>query len=347
VPEFPTPRGRRRAQLRRRHQQPGGRHGARRYAPTPEAPPTGDEAGDVVGSGANTRTTVNVALLARVAAGILQRGVMSSDAVNLYDNVYADFASRAELAVRQETYGEDLGQSSWLTAREWLEYADQLGIGPGTEVLEVGSGSGGPAVYLAAKRGCRVTGVDVNEHGVRNARALADARGLSEQVHFEAVDASQPLPFAGACFDVIVSNDAMCHIASRAAVLRDWYRLVRPGGRALFTDAMVLTGPVSHEEIATRSSIGFYVFVPPGANEAMLQQAGFAVRAVRDVTDCAAEVASRWHDARARHRGALVAREGEANFEGLQRFLRCVHVLSVERRLSRYAYLAEKPASAS
>ena len=65
--------------------------------------------------------------------------------------------------------------------------------------------------------------------------------------------------------------------------------------------------------------------------------------AVHDVTDNEAEVASRWHDARARHRDALVAREGEANFEGLQRFLACAHTLSVERRLSRYAYLAEKP----
>ena len=67
---------------------------------------------------------------------------------------------------------------------------------------------------------------------------------------------------------------------------------------------------------------------------------------VRDVTANAAEIASRWHDARARHRGALVAREGEANFDGLQRFLQRVHTLSVEWRLSRYAYLAEKRAPA-
>jgi hypothetical protein len=56
-----------------------------------------------------------------------------------------------------------------------------------------------------------------------------------------------------------------------------------------------------------------------------------------------AAVALRWHGARARHREALVAWEGEANFDGLQRFLCCTHMLSVERRLSRYAYLAEKP----
>ena len=271
----------------------------------------------------------------------------TTSSVNLYDNVYGDFASDAERAVRQETYGEDLGQSSWTTAREWLGFADQLGIAAGTEVLEVGSGSGGPAVYLAGKRGCRVTGVDVNPLGVRNAASLAEARGVSERVRFEAVDANKPLPFADASFDVVVSNDTMCHIANRAAVLRDWYRVLRPGGRALFSDAMVITGPVSHEEIATRSSIGFYLFVPPGVNEAMLREAGFAVTSVEDVTNNAAEVASRWHDARARHREPLVAREGETNFEGLQRFLRCVNVLSVERRLSRFAYLAEKPVSAS
>ena len=263
--------------------------------------------------------------------------------VNLYDNVYADFASVAEVAVRQEAYGEDLGQSSWLTAPEWLGFADQLGVGRRNRRPGGGQWLRRTRRVPGAARECRVTGVDINEHGVRNARALAESRGLSERVHFEVVDASQPLPFAAECFDAIVSNDAMCHIANRVAVLREWHRVLRPGGRVLFTDAMVLTGIVSQEELATRSSIGFYLFVPPGANEAMLRDAGLAVLAVQDVTANAAEIAARWHDARARHREPLVAREGEANFQGLQRFLRCVHTLSVERRLSRYAYLAEKP----
>ncbi|HKU61833.1 MAG TPA: class I SAM-dependent methyltransferase [Gemmatimonadales bacterium] len=263
--------------------------------------------------------------------------------VDLYNNVYGDFGSDAEHAVRREAYGEDLGQSSWLTADEWLGFADLLGIDPESEVLEVGSGSGGPAVYLALTRGCRVTGVDINEHGVRNARALAQSRGVDGRTRFEAIDAREPLPFAAGRFDAIVSNDAMCHIAGRAAVLRDWHRLLKPGGRALFTDALVVTGPITHEEIAARSSIGYYLFVPPGANEAMLRDAGFEIIAVHDVTANAAQVASRWHDARAHHRADLVAREGEPNFEGLQRFLRCVHTVSMERRLSRFAYLAQRP----
>jgi SAM-dependent methyltransferase len=186
--------------------------------------------------------------------------------------------------------------------------------------------------------------VDINQHGVRNAGALARARGVADRARFEAVDASRPLPFGDGSFDAVISNDAMCHIADRPAVLRDWYRVLKPGGRALFTDAMVVTGVVSHEELATRSSIGFYLFVPPGANEAMLREAGFTLREVRDVTASAAEVAARWKGARVRHRDALVAREGQANFDGLQRFLGCVETLSLERRLSRFAYLAEKPA---
>ena len=62
------------------------------------------------------------------------------------------------------------------------------------------------------------------------------ARGI-----LEVVDASRPLPFRAETFDAVVSNDAMCHIRDRLGVLRDWHRVLKPGGRALFTDAMVLT----------------------------------------------------------------------------------------------------------
>jgi hypothetical protein len=100
---------------------------------------------------------------------------------------------------------------------------------------------------------------------------------------------------------------------------------------------------VSAQEIATRSSIGFYAYSPPGENERLIAQAGFAgIRAI-DTTENAASIAKRWHDAREKHKPALVAAEGDANFEGLQRFLSCVHILSTEKRLLRYLYFATKP----
>lgn len=262
--------------------------------------------------------------------------------VDLYDNVYGDFASRAEAAVRHAAFGEDIGQSSWMTAADWLRFADLAGAGADSRVLEVGSGSGGPAIYLAESRGCRVTGIDLNEHGVLNGGRLAAARGLADRVTFQVADASQPLPFEAAAFDAVLSNDAMCHIANRLDVLREWHRVLRPGGRMVFTDAMIVTGLVSQEEIATRSSIGRYLFLPPGENERLIARAGFTLLSVEDLTPAAATIAQRWRAARTEHRDALVAREGETNFEGLQRFLDCVHHLSTERRLSRYGYLAER-----
>ena len=268
---------------------------------------------------------------------------VSNMTVNLYDHAYGDYTSDAEAAIRRETYGEDLGQTSWMTAPEWLHLADRCGIVADSDVLEVGSGSGGPGVYLTLQRGCRLTGVDINAHGVDNASALAAARGVADRVRFQVIDASQPLPFTDGRFDAVVANDAMCHIRNRDAVLRDWFRLLRPGGRACFTDALVITGIVSHEEIATRSAIGFFLDAAPGENERLLAEAGFTLLAVEDLTEAAANVSRRRHDARARHETALVAREGRKNFEGLQRFLMGVHTLSAERRLSRFAYVAEKP----
>jgi SAM-dependent methyltransferase len=188
-----------------------------------------------------------------------------------------------------------------------------------------------------------VTGVDINGHGVQNGLRLARERGLTERVTFQQVDASQPVPFAPETFDAVLSNDSMCHIANRLDVLRDWHRVLRPGGRMLFTDAMVVTGLISQQEIATRSSVGLYFFLPRGENERLIVAAGFRLLASEDLTDAAERIAARWHDARERHRSELIAREGEANFAGLQGFLDCVHRVSAERRLSRFGYLAGKP----
>jgi SAM-dependent methyltransferase len=266
------------------------------------------------------------------------------DTVDLYDNVYGDYASAAEAAVRRHAFGEDIGQSSWISAADWLDYADRVGVTAESRVLEVGSGSGGPAVYLAVHRGCRITGVDINANGTANARRLAEARGLADRVTFETIDAGRALPFDAASFDAVISNDAMCHIAGRLDVLREWHRVLKPGGRMLFTDAMIVTGLVSDEEVAARTSIGFYMILPPGENERLIARAGFQLLSADDETEGAAVIARRWREARAKHRAELEAREGAENFEGLQRFLGCVQTLSEERRMSRFCYLADKPA---
>jgi SAM-dependent methyltransferase len=161
-------------------------------------------------------------------------------------------------------------------------------------------------------------------------------------VSFRVVDAGHRLPFPDGSFDAVLCNDSINHLPGRLDVLRDWYRVLRPGGRLLFTDPIVVTGQLTSNEVRARSSIGFFLFTPLGANERLLEQAGFVVREVRDVTDAVASIASKWRGAREGRRDALVKLEGEASFDGVQHFLDVAHTLAHERRLSRYLYVATR-----
>jgi SAM-dependent methyltransferase len=263
--------------------------------------------------------------------------------VRLYDATYGEFDLDARRRVRLETYGEDLGQNGWLTAEEWRTVTEWLALGEGASVLDVACGSGGPAVELARRTGAAVVGVDVNEHAVETAVELARRAGLGSAARFVQADAARPLPFGDGSFDAVVCIDAINHLPDRRAVLADWFRVLRPGGSLLFADPVVVTGLVSSEEIAIRSSIGFFLFSAPGRNERLLEEAGFEVVACDDTTDDVAEVARRWRAARESHRAALIDDEGEETFAGMQRFLAVAHALASERRLSRHTVRARRP----
>jgi SAM-dependent methyltransferase len=261
---------------------------------------------------------------------------------DLYNNAYSNYASDPYRQVRTETYGQDFGQTSWVTIEESTEIPRLLGLGPGSSVLEVGCGSGGYAVHLAEKLGCKIVGLDVNEPGIRSAKELAQTSGLGSRARFEQCDVSTNLPFDDETFDAAFSNDVLCHVPGRLDLLLEMSRVLRPAARMLFSDALVIGGMISAEEIATRSSIGFYFYSPPGENERLLEQARFSEVRTTDTTENAARISRKWHDAREKRKEELVAIEGNANFDGLQRFLSCVHTLTSERRLLRYLYFAIK-----
>ena len=260
--------------------------------------------------------------------------------VDLYNSTYGNFAADVLAEIRRETYGVDIGQNSWLTVEEYQQFCDRLKIGPDSSVLEVASGSGGPALYLAEKFGCRVTGVDVNEQGIKAARQAAALRGINNS-EFRTADVSEPLPFDDGVFDGVLCIDAANHFADRLGVLREWHRVLKPGGRIVFTDPVVITGPVSNEEIAARSNIGFFIFMPADTTEKFIRDAGFRLIDRIDVTANIELTSGRWYEARRRRADAVKTIEDEERFEGLQLFLAAVHKLTKERRLSRIAFLAE------
>ena len=262
--------------------------------------------------------------------------------VELYNAHYGHIDADAEAEVRRETYDEDLGQSSWITLAEARTWFKLLDLQPGRRVLEVACGSGGMTCRMAQETGATCTGVDINALGIEAGKARARDLQLGDRASFQVVDAGQRLPFADESFDAVFCNDAINHIPGRGDVFVDWWRVLGNRGRVLVTDPIVVTGQLTGDEMRDRSSIGYFLFTPPGHNERLLAECGFKVLETRDVTEATATISLRWHDARAKRRDALVAVEREESFEGIQRFLNVVHKLSSERRLSRFMYLAEK-----
>jgi 2-polyprenyl-3-methyl-5-hydroxy-6-metoxy-1,4-benzoquinol methylase len=102
--------------------------------------------------------------------------------VPLYASAYAGFSAREE--VRRQTYGDDLGQSGWLTVDELERFAEWLDLGAETRLLDVGCGAGGPALRLAETIGLTVVGVDILAEGIATATQLARERGLEGRASF-------------------------------------------------------------------------------------------------------------------------------------------------------------------
>ena len=265
--------------------------------------------------------------------------------VDHYGANYQQFASELYAEIRTEAFGEDIGQNGWLTVDEQDIFIAWLQLSAGRRLLDVACGSGGPTLRIARVTGCHVHGIDIHKDAVATAHAQAQESGLNDRAKFEQADASQRLELPGSSVDGIICIDAINHLPDRAGILAEWARVLRPGGRLVFTDPIVVTGALTHEEIAIRSSVGFFLFVPPGTDEQFIESAGLQLVSREDRTENMAEMAERWCTARAARAAALRRIEGPETFEGQQRFFEVAARLAAERRLSRFAFCAERPAA--
>ena len=172
-------------------------------------------------------------------------------------------------------------------------------------------------------------------------RHFLDLLALSPESRlFEAVNESTGCPDES--LDAVLCIDAIAQVPDRAAALAGWARSLKPGGRILYTDPAIVAGLVTSDELALRSSMGFFVFSPPGENEFLIESAGLRLLRADDATDTIALTAARVRAERAQGEGPLAAAEGRERYDARQKFLEVVQRLASERRLARIAFLAEK-----
>lgn len=150
------------------------------------------------------------------------------------------------------------------------------------QVLDLGSGIGGPSRHLAATIGCRVTGLDLTDEYCQVATKLARSTGLSRLVDYHSGDALAA-PFDDASFDVVWTQHAAMNIEDKPGLYREVFRLLKRGGRLALHDVVAGSGTVLYPvPWATRPELSFLVSEEQMQNA--LSAAGFQQLILQDVT---------------------------------------------------------------
>jgi SAM-dependent methyltransferase len=199
---------------------------------------------------------------------------------------FSEIYARAELpalrALERSVCGCDYGGTSWTTREEADRMAALLGLRPGLRLLEVGAGSGWPALYWAGSSGCDTTLVDLPLEAIRIAADRAASDGILGTCRFAVADGAA-LPFRDASFDAVSHTDVLCCLEDKRGILRSCRRVLRPGGRMVFSVISIVPGlsATAYERAVENGP----PFVEAEAEyPALLHETGWAVATRIDVT---------------------------------------------------------------
>ncbi len=159
-------------------------------------------------------------------AGVGEQGALLARLSAMIDQLEGPPSSQALAAVDQFHVGG---------LKATAELAKRVGVRPEMDVLDAGSGLGGPSRYLAETFGCRVIGIDLTPDYVAIAKLLAERTGLADKVGYRLGDLTQ-LPFEDACFDLVWAQHVVMNIRDRDGLYRELRRVLKPGGRLAFYD---------------------------------------------------------------------------------------------------------------
>jgi ubiquinone/menaquinone biosynthesis C-methylase UbiE len=163
------------------------------------------------------------------------------------------------------------------------ELAKLAGVTAGMSVLDVGSGVGGPARFLAATFGCQVTGVDLSEAFVDASRYLTERTGQRWQVSFETASALE-LPFDAGRFDVVLLQHVAMNISDRTRLYREIRRVLKSGGMFAIFDVVRKDGEPHYPVPWARTPATSFLLTAV-ATRAAIEPAGFRTLAWHDDTE--------------------------------------------------------------
>jgi SAM-dependent methyltransferase len=154
---------------------------------------------------------------------------------------------------------------------------------PGERILDIGSGIGGPARWIAAKFGVHVTGVDLTPEFCVAAEALNYATGLADRVRI--INGSAlALPVPDNSFDRAYSQNVIMNIADKPRFYREALRALRPGGVFAIANACAGPGGAPYYPQMWAATSATSSLATPEETKRDMHEAGFAIIAFRDTT---------------------------------------------------------------
>ena len=176
-----------------------------------------------------------------------------------------------------------------------VDLAARLALPPGTRLLDIGSGIGGPARYFAEKHGCTVTGIDLTPAFVAAATELSARTGLADRTRFVEGSALD-LPFEDASFDAATLFHVGMNIADKARLFAEARRALRQGGTFAVYEVM-RTGQGSLPFPLPWADSEATSFVEtPDTYRTLLAAAGFSVAGERDRTAFVLDLAAKMRE---------------------------------------------------
>src|SRR5262245_42046702 len=190
--------------------------------------------------------------------------------------------AKIALDIERKVCGCDYGATSWATRQEAADVPKLLQLAPGRRLLDIGAGTGWPALYWARETGCDTVLADVPVSALRIAldRAAVDgARGACWAVAAEGAF----LPFPSASFDAVSHSDVLCCLEAKLASLRECRRVIRAGGRMVFT-VIFPAGGLGAADLDLAIEFGPPFVATPVDYPTMLRESGWTVTDHRDLT---------------------------------------------------------------
>ncbi len=162
------------------------------------------------------------------------------------------------------------------------EIIDTMNWSPGTRVLDVGSGLGGPAFLMASEYKAKVSGVDLTQQIVDIATQRQKEKGISN-VSFHQGDIHE-MNWDEGSFDVIWSRETLLHVPDKDALFQKFYRWLAPGGAVMITDYARRVGQGSEKFECYIQESG-YPLLELEEYADHIRQAGFEQVTIQDQTD--------------------------------------------------------------